>query len=180
MKAHWIAGLVAAALAIAASAQELSDEARAEIAERISYVGSVCLEGEDCGGSASKAGSASAAASSGSGASGSGGAAAAASGGAAAAAQVADASATAAGSSASGEAVYNKACVACHAAGVAGAPVVGDAAAWSDRIAKGMDALYNSGINGVAGGAMMAKGGCVSCSDDEIRAAVDYMVAQSQ
>jgi len=80
----------------------------------------------------------------------------------------------------SGEDVYNTACMACHSTGAAGAPKLGDAAAWADRIAKGMDVLYNSGINGLTGTGMMAKGGCVNCSDDEVNAAVDYMVAGSQ
>ena len=80
----------------------------------------------------------------------------------------------------SGEDVYNGACMACHATGAAGAPMLGDAGAWADRIAKGMDALYDSGVNGVAGTGMIAKGGCANCSDEEIYAAVDYMVEQSQ
>jgi len=80
----------------------------------------------------------------------------------------------------SGEAVYNAACMACHDTGAAGAPKLGDVAAWSDRIAKGMDALYDAGINGIDGTGMMAKGGCMNCSDEEIVAAVDYMVAASQ
>lgn len=80
----------------------------------------------------------------------------------------------------SGEAVYNAACVACHGAGIAGAPKVGDTVAWSGRIGKGMDALYGSGINGVAGTGMIARGGCANCSDDEIRAAVDFMVDASR
>ena len=80
----------------------------------------------------------------------------------------------------SGEDVYNGACMACHAAGIAGAPKVGDQVAWADRIAKGMDALYDSGINGVAGTGMIARGGCADCSDDEIRWAVDYMVDSSR
>lgn len=80
----------------------------------------------------------------------------------------------------SGEAVYNAACVACHGAGIAGAPKVGDAVAWLGRIGKGMDALYGSGINGVAGTGMIARGGCANCSDDEIRAAVDFMVDASR
>ena len=79
-----------------------------------------------------------------------------------------------------GDAVYNAACVACHSSGAGGAPIVGDAGAWAPRIAKGMDALYASGLNGVAGTSMMAKGGCMSCSDAEIDAAVDYMVASSK
>jgi len=80
----------------------------------------------------------------------------------------------------SGEDVYNSACMACHSTGAAGAPKLGDAAAWADRIAKGNDALYSSGINGVAGTGMMAKGGCMNCSDEEVTAAVDYMVVGSQ
>lgn len=80
----------------------------------------------------------------------------------------------------SGEDVYNAACMACHATGAAGAPKLGDVAAWADRIAKGNDALYDSAINGLAGTGMMAKGGCINCSDEETAAAVDYMVAGSQ
>ncbi len=80
----------------------------------------------------------------------------------------------------SGEEVYNAACLACHTTGAGGAPKIGDVAAWADRIAKGMDALYNSGVNGVPGTSMMAKGGCMNCSDEEVDAAVDFMVAGSQ
>ena len=80
----------------------------------------------------------------------------------------------------SGEDVYNAACMACHTTGAGGAPKLGDAVAWADRIAKGTDALHNSGLNGVAGTAMMAKGGCMNCSDEEVIAAVDFMVAGSQ
>ncbi|WP_338035551.1 c-type cytochrome [Halioglobus maricola] len=80
----------------------------------------------------------------------------------------------------SGEDVYNAACMACHTTGAGGAPVLGDVAAWADRIAKGNDALYASGVNGVPGTGMIAKGGCMSCSDEEVAAAVDYMVAGSQ
>ena len=80
----------------------------------------------------------------------------------------------------SGEDVYNAACLACHSTGAGGAPKLGDAVAWADRIAKGSDALHDSGINGVAGTGMIAKGGCMACSDEEIIAAVDYMVDNSQ
>ena len=79
-----------------------------------------------------------------------------------------------------GEAIYNQACVACHASGVGGAPVVGDIDSWSPRIAKGIEALHNSGVNGVAGSAMMAKGGRADLSDQQVMAAVDYMVDASQ
>jgi len=80
----------------------------------------------------------------------------------------------------SGKDVYDAACLACHATGAGGAPMVGDAGAWGARIAKGIDALYGSGINGVPGTGMMAMGTCMTCSEDEIRAAVDYMVENSQ
>jgi cytochrome c5 len=93
---------------------------------------------------------------------------------------VATVAAAGGGAARSGEDVYNAACMACHRTGAAGAPKLGDVASWADRIAKGTDALYSSGINGVAGTGMMAKGGCMNCSDDETKAAVDYMVAGSQ
>jgi len=80
----------------------------------------------------------------------------------------------------SGEEVFNSACMACHSTGAAGAPKYGDAGAWAPRIAKGIDVLHNSGINGVPGTGMIAKGGCVACSDEEVQAAVDYMVEGSK
>ena len=77
--------------------------------------------------------------------------------------------------------IYNGMCVACHGAGVAGAPRVGDKGAWAERIDKGASTLYANAINGVQGssGVMPAKGGNPALSDDEIKAVVDYMVAQS-
>ncbi len=92
----------------------------------------------------------------------------------------ATASASASAGPRSGEAVYNAACVACHSSGAGGAPILGDAVAWADRIAKGSDVLHDSGLNGVAGTSMIARGGCMACSDEEIIAAVDYMVDNSQ
>ena len=80
----------------------------------------------------------------------------------------------------SGEEVYNAACMACHSTGAAGAPVYGDVDGWSDRIAKGMAVLHDAGVNGVPGTGMIAKGGCMNCSDEEVSAAVDYMVEGSQ
>jgi cytochrome c5 len=79
-----------------------------------------------------------------------------------------------------GEEVYNAACMACHTTGAGGAPVLGDVAAWAERIAKGMDVLHASGVKGIAGTGMIAKGGCMNCSDEEVIAAVDYMVENSQ
>ncbi len=80
----------------------------------------------------------------------------------------------------SGEDVYKAACLACHLTGAGNAPIVGNVEAWSDRIAKGTDVLYDSGINGIPGTGMMARGACMDCSDEEITAAVDYMIANSQ
>ena len=82
------------------------------------------------------------------------------------------------GSARSGEDIYNKTCTTCHAAGIAGAPKVGDKTAWAPRIEKGLDALFQSAINGV--NAMPAKGMCFDCSDDEIKSVVKYMVGQSK
>jgi cytochrome c5 len=79
---------------------------------------------------------------------------------------------------ADGAATYEKACKACHMTGAAGSPKIGDKAAWEPRIAQGMDTLYNSSIKGK--GAMPPKGGQMQLSDDEIKAAVDYMVSQSK
>ena len=77
-----------------------------------------------------------------------------------------------------GGAVYTASCAACHATGAAGAPKLGDSAAWAPRIAQGMDALYNSSLDGKNG--MPAKGGNPALPDDEVKAAVDHMVAQSK
>ncbi|SES86560.1 MULTISPECIES: c-type cytochrome [Marinobacter] len=77
-----------------------------------------------------------------------------------------------------GDEVYNAACTACHATGAAGAPIVGDAGAWGPRIDKGMETLIDHAINGFQG--MPPKGGCGSCSDEEIQAAVQHMVDASQ
>lgn len=83
----------------------------------------------------------------------------------------------------SGPQVYNMACIVCHAPpGVGGAPPVGDTAAWAPRIAQGAETLQMHAIEGFQGNAgfMPAKGGRVDLSDDEVIAAVDYMVEQSQ
>ena len=77
-----------------------------------------------------------------------------------------------------GEKVYRGICFSCHDMGIAQAPQLGKATAWEARIAAGMDSLYNNSINGK--GIMPAKGGNPSLSDDEIKAAVDWMVSQVQ
>lgn len=78
----------------------------------------------------------------------------------------------------SGKDVYASSCFACHGTGAAGAPKLGDKAAWSARIAQGIDTLNNVAINGK--GAMPAKGGNAGLSDDAVKAAVEYMVAESK
>lgn len=78
----------------------------------------------------------------------------------------------------SGADVYGKYCFACHATGISEAPKLGDVKAWDSRRAKGIDVLYATTINGL--GLMPAKGTCISCSDGELQAAVDYMLSESQ
>jgi cytochrome c5 len=78
-----------------------------------------------------------------------------------------------------GEQIYNQACVACHGAGVAGAPKFGDKAAWAPRIAQGMDTLHKHALQGFQGkaGYMPPKGGRTDLSDQSILNGVDYIVA---
>jgi len=78
----------------------------------------------------------------------------------------------------SGEDIYKTTCFGCHGTGAAGAPKVGDAAAWSARTGKGLDAVVSNAINGFKG--MPPRGTCGSCSDDDISAAVQYMVDSSK
>ena len=78
----------------------------------------------------------------------------------------------------SGQAIYTKACMSCHKIGIAGAPKVGDKGAWSSRIAGGNEKMVNNAIKGI--GSMPAKGGASSLTDEEVAAAVDYMVEQSR
>lgn len=78
----------------------------------------------------------------------------------------------------SGQDVYDQFCFACHATGASDAPLFADADAWAPRIDKGMETLISSTINGI--GVMPAKGTCMSCSDDELTAAVEYIVDSSQ
>jgi len=83
-----------------------------------------------------------------------------------------------------GKSVYDGLCVNCHgvAALASMIPQTGDAAAWEARIAKGSDVLYDHAINGFTGdmGMMPGKGGNMALSDDDVKAAVDYMVQQAQ
>lgn len=81
-----------------------------------------------------------------------------------------------------GKAVYDSTCAACHGAGVAGAPKFGDKAAWKDRIAKGNATLHEHAIKGFQGkaGFMPPKGGNASVPDEDVKAAVDYMVSKAK
>ena len=95
--------------------------------------------------------------------------------------EVCDVTARAAGPSAGdgprdGKAVYNAVCQTCHAAGLLGSPILGDAGAWGPRISKGKETLYTHAINGF--NAMPAKGGA-DIPDEEVQNAVDYMVGEA-
>jgi cytochrome c5 len=81
-----------------------------------------------------------------------------------------------------GKKAYDTACVACHGMGIAGAPKLGDKAAWSARIAQGTNVLHDHAIKGFQGkaGVMPAKGGAASMPDADVKAAVDYMVAAAK
>lgn len=74
-----------------------------------------------------------------------------------------------------GKAVYDKTCFVCHATGVAGAPKLGNKAEWAPRIGAGKDALVSTVIKGK--GAMPPRAGAANLKDDEIKAAVDFMLA---
>ena len=77
-----------------------------------------------------------------------------------------------------GKKVYDTTCMACHATGAAGAPKLGDKAAWAPRLKTGVDALYAAALKGKA--AMPAKGGNASLPDADVKAAVDYMLAAAK
>jgi len=79
---------------------------------------------------------------------------------------------------AKGKAVYGAACFVCHGTGAAGAPKLGDKAAWAPRIAQGMDALVNNALHGK--NAMPPKGGRMDLADDDVRAAVAYLVSEAE
>ncbi len=81
-----------------------------------------------------------------------------------------------------GPEVYNTACMACHTTGAGGAPKIGDSAAWADRLSKGQATLIEHAIKGFQGdaGYMPPKGGRADLTDDEVSAAVEFMVGESQ
>ena len=79
---------------------------------------------------------------------------------------------------ADGKKVYDSTCTACHQAGVAGAPKLGDKAAWAPRAKQGIDTLMQSVLKGK--GAMPPKGGNTALSDADVRAAVEFMLSQAK
>lgn len=79
-----------------------------------------------------------------------------------------------------GRVIWLGSCEACHANDVAGAPLISNKAAWKPRLAKGRDMLYRSalgGLTGPMGTQMPPRGGNDRLTDDQVRAAVDYMMA---
>jgi cytochrome c5 len=79
--------------------------------------------------------------------------------------------------------VFKRTCTVCHLPGVGGAPAIGNRAAWKDRIEAGTARLYQhaiSGFNGASGKRMPARGGNWNLTDEQVRAAVDYMIHNSQ
>jgi cytochrome c5 len=81
-----------------------------------------------------------------------------------------------------GKATFDQTCQVCHAAGVAGAPKLGDKADWGPRVAQGKNTLYTHALQGFTGkkGMMPPKGGNTALADADVKAAVDYMVAQAK
>jgi cytochrome c5 len=81
-----------------------------------------------------------------------------------------------------GEGLFQQTCSACHGQGIAGAPKAGDKAAWTPRIAKGKDVLYQHAMQGFTGtaGVMPAKGGRIDAPDPLVKQAVDYMVGMAK
>jgi cytochrome c5 len=81
-----------------------------------------------------------------------------------------------------GKSIYGRSCALCHAAGVAGAPKPGDSADWAPRIAQGMDMLTTHAIDGFTGskGFMPPRGGAANLTDEEVVAAIRFMVDQSR
>ncbi|MBD3897895.1 cytochrome c5 family protein [Halomonas sp. ML-15] len=73
-----------------------------------------------------------------------------------------------------GEAVYGRVCAACHDSGAAGAPMMDDADAWAERLDQGIETLYEHAISGI--GAMPARGGDSSLSDEEVMASTNYLI----
>jgi cytochrome c5 len=99
------------------------------------------------------------------------------------AAAKAAASQVAYGGTTDGKAIFDHLCTSCHTAGIAGAPKVGDKAAWAPRIAEGLDTLIKhatEGYHGPDGNYMPAKGGNPALNDAQVKAAVTWIVGQAK
>lgn len=77
-----------------------------------------------------------------------------------------------------GAGTYEMFCIACHKLGISGAPRIGSAEAWEELASTGVERLLARTIEGIPP-AMPAKGGCLRCSDEQLKAAIDYMLDQS-
>lgn len=152
---------LSAVVALPAAAQSAADNVRP--------VGEVCLQGQACVGQVAGGGSSQPQSSAPANTASTAPAAPAAS-----APEPATAVADAGNSDFDPEAAYNMSCMACHTTGAAGAPMLGDEAAWNARMEKGKDAVMQNVYNGL--NAMPARGLCTSCSDEDLSAIVDYMV----
>ena len=122
-----------------------------EIRARLKPFGHVCRVGQDCGGLE---------------------------GGAGAAASVPAVAAVGAATGLSGQQIYDQFCFACHNTGVGEAPLFGSLEQWQPRIDQGMQQMLAVSLTGR--GLMPPKGTCVTCSDDEMQAAIQYMVDSAQ
>jgi len=76
-----------------------------------------------------------------------------------------------------GEQVYKQYCAVCHAAGIAGSPRFQNAEDWKPRLSKGVDGLLKSAATGL--NTMPPKGTCTTCTDEQLKAAVEYMLPNS-
>ena len=99
---------------------------------------------------------------------------------AAAAAKAAAASQVAYGGTTDGKTIFGNLCHACHETGAGGAPMLSNKAAWTARIAQGEATLLKHAIEGYTGteGMMPAKGGNPALTDEQVKATVDWMIAQ--
>ena len=78
-----------------------------------------------------------------------------------------------------GKDIYGQFCFSCHGPGLSGAPKFGDVEAWAPRIAKGRALLLQTTIEGIPP-AMPPRGVCMSCTDEELDQAIDYMIVNAQ
>lgn len=82
------------------------------------------------------------------------------------------------GTGMSGKAVYDRFCFACHSTGVGGAPILADEAQWAPKIDQGWDVMMTNSKNGI--NLMPPMGTCLACSDEELEAAINYMIQGSE